>query len=76
MTITYIAMIYGTGMPVLYAIAAASLFCLFIVEKYCIYYIYKAPPSYDEKLNTKAIKVLKLAPLILLAFGYWMLTNR
>lgn len=68
-------MIYGAGMPVLFPIAALSLFCLFLVEKYCIYYIYKAPPAYDEKLNNKALKVLSFAPLFLLSFGFWILTN-
>lgn len=75
LTITYIAMIYGTGMPVLFVIAAQSLFTLFIVEKYAIYYIYKAPPAYDEKLNNKALKMLGIAPMFLLAFGFWILTN-
>jgi len=75
LNITYITMIYGTGMPMLFPTAAAALFTLFIVEKYCIYYIYKAPPAYDEKLNNKALKVLSFAPMFLLAFGFWMTTN-
>jgi len=75
LTITFITMIYGAGMPMLFPIASAALFSLFIVEKYCIYYIYKAPPAYDEKLNTKALKVLSFAPLMLLSFGFWILTN-
>merc|ERR1712146_319701 len=69
-------MIYGAGMPILFPIAAMSLLTLFITEKYCIYYIYKAPPAYDEKLNNKALKVLSFAPLFLLSFGFWMLTNK
>lgn len=75
LVITYIAMIYGTGMPMLFLIASLSLFVLFMVEKYAIYYIYKAPPAYDEKLNNKALSLLKLAPMFLLSFGYWILTN-
>lgn len=71
LTITYIAMLYGAGMPILFPIAAISLFVLFLVEKWAIYYIYKAPPAYDEKLSNKALGVLKLAPLLLLSFGYW-----
>lgn len=75
LTITYISMIYGAGMPILFPIAAISLFVLFVVEKYCIYYVYKAPPAYDEKLNNKALKVLSFAPLFCLGFGFWILTN-
>lgn len=40
MTITFISMIYGAGMPILFFYAAVSLFVLFMVEKYAIYYIY------------------------------------
>lgn len=40
-----------------------------------IYYSYKQPPMYDEKLNNRVLKTMTYAPLLFLAFGYWMLSN-
>ena len=30
---------------------------------------------YDDKLNKNALKVLLWAPLFMLCFGYWMISN-
>lgn len=72
---TFLAMIYGAGMPVLFPIAGATLGILFMLEKFMIYYVYKAPPAYDEKLNNSVLHMMSFAPLFLLSFGYWMLSN-
>jgi hypothetical protein len=72
---TFIAMIYGAGMPVLFPIAGITLGILFMLEKFMIYYVYKAPPAYDEKLNNAVLHMMSFAPLFLLSFGYWMLSN-
>ena len=76
MNIVFITMMFGAGLPMLFPIAAASLTMLFCLEKYMIYYVYKQPPAYDEKLNNSVLKNLSFAPLFLLAFGYWILTNQ
>jgi hypothetical protein len=75
MNIIFITMMFGTGLPILFPIAAASLSVLFCLEKYMIYYVYKQPPAYDEKLNNSVLANLAFAPLFLLGFGYWMLSN-
>lgn len=36
----------------------------------------KQPPSLDDQLTKNAIETLKLAPLLLLCNGYWMLSNK
>jgi hypothetical protein len=75
MNIVFITMMFGPGLPLLFPIAAAALAVLFCLEKFMLYYIYKQPPAYDEKLNNSVLANLQLAPLFLLGFGYWMLTN-
>jgi hypothetical protein len=75
MNIVFITMMFGAGLPILFPIAAASLSVLFCLEKYMLYYVYKQPPTYDEKLNNSVIYNLSFAPLFLLGFGYWMLSN-
>ena len=76
MNIVFITMMFGAGLPILFPIAAASLTTLFCLEKYMIYYVYKQPPAYDEKLNNSVLTNLSYAPLFLLGFGYWILTNQ
>ena len=69
-------MMFGCGLPILFPVAAASLSVLFCLEKYMLYYVYKSPPAYDEKLNNSFLQNLALAPLFFLGFSYWMLTNK
>lgn len=72
---TFITMMYGAGMPVLFPIAAATLLIFYCIENWKFYYAYKQPPAYDEKLNNSVLNTLERAPLLLLGFGYWMLAN-
>lgn len=67
---------YGFGIPVLYPIAVLSIFVLYIVEKAMIYYSYRQPPLYDEKLNNSTLAILTWAPLLALSFGYWMFSSK
>jgi hypothetical protein len=76
MNIIFITMMFGCGIPILFPIAAASLLILYCLENYMIYYVYKIPPAYDEKLNNSVLSNLAKAPLFLLSFGYWMLSSR
>lgn len=64
-------MVYGSSMPILFPIATASLITLFCLEKFMLYYVFRAPPAYDEQLNNSVLVNLKYAPIFFLAFGYW-----
>ena len=75
MNITYITMMFGAGIPILFPIAAAAFLVLYTVENFLLYYVYKQPPAYDEALNDAVLNRLSYAPLFILAFGYWMLSN-
>lgn len=76
LNIVFVTMMYGMGLPVLFPIASASLFVLYFVEKCMLYYVYREPPMYDEKLNSNALGILTWAPLLFLSFGYWMLSSK
>jgi len=69
-------MMFGTGMPILFPIAFVTFTILFIVEKGMLYYSYREPPMYDEFLNSAAFNVMRFAPLLMLGFGYWMLSSK
>jgi hypothetical protein len=44
-------MMYGVGLPILFPIAVFALLGLYLLEKVLLYYSYRMPPTYDEKLN-------------------------
>ena len=67
---------YGLLIPVLFFIAFIGIFNLYIVEKICIFYYYQAPPSYNEKLNLRVVKLLNKAPIFMFSLAYWALGNR
>lgn len=75
LNITFVTMMYGLGMPLLFPVAVLSLFVLYVVEKYEFFYVYRLPPMYDAKLNNAALSLMTWAPLLFLGFGYWMISN-
>jgi len=76
MTTCFITFIYGFGMPILFPIACASFIVLYVVEKMLLFYGYRLPPMYDERLSQDVLNKLQFAPLLYLAFGYWMASNQ
>ena len=74
--VTFVTMMYGLGMPILFPIAAVSYLVFWAVERYQVAYTYPLPPALDDKLTENALNMLSLSPFLLLANGYWMLSNR
>jgi hypothetical protein len=66
---------YGYGIPMLFPVAFFSLVTLYLIEKAMIYYSYRAPPMYDEKLNNAVLDLLLYAPVLYMAFGFWFASN-
>lgn len=75
-TIIFITMLFGLGCPIMFPIAAFSLWVLYTLEIFMLYYGYRMPPAYDEYLNMCVLSNLAKAPLFMLSFGYWMLSNK
>lgn len=75
LNITFVTMMYGLGLPILFPVASISLFGLYLVEKLMVYYSYRQPPMYDEKLNRNVLSLMAYAPLLFLSFGYWMFSS-
>lgn len=75
MNITFITFMFGSGIPLLFPIAAVAFFVRYTIEVYMLYYVYKEPPAYDEKLNNSVLSNMTWAPALLLGFGYWMLSS-
>jgi hypothetical protein len=62
-------MMYGFGLPILFPIAILAMFILYMVEKTMLYYAYKMPPE-------MVIRIMQLAPLFYVMFGYWMCSSK
>ena len=58
MTNVFITFMYGYGMPILFPVACASFIVLYVVEKWLLFYGYKLPPMYDERLSQDVLNKL------------------
>lgn len=76
LNIIFVTMTYGFGIPILFPIAACAILCLYLVEKTMLFYAYRLPPMYDERLSQAVIRLLYYAPIFFLGFGYWMASNK
>lgn len=75
MNICFTTLMFGLGLPILFPIAVVSFMVLYFLEKTMLYYVYRMPPMYDERLSISVIDKLRWAPCFFLAFGYWMISS-
>jgi len=76
LNVTFVTFMYGLGIPILFPIAFVFFCFLYILERLLITYYYKRPPMYDEKLIKRALEILQWAPVLMAAFGYWIMSNK
>lgn len=76
MNICFVTLMYGFGMPILYPIAVYALVVLYLSEKALLYYSYRQPPSYDQRLSNTVIRMMMSGPVLMLSFGYWMVSSK
>lgn len=76
LNIIFVSMLYGLGMPILFVIAAFALFVAYVVERINLAFIARQPPAMDDALTMNALKMIRYAPLFMLANGWWMVGNR
>lgn len=72
----WVAFTYGLAIPALFPIVLMSLVNMYVIEKLLFAYFYKQPPLFDNKMNARVIKIMKMAPIAMLLNGYWLLGNR
>ena len=76
LTIFFVSMFYGAGMPVLFPIGFISFAVIYIVEIFLFYYWYTKPPMYDSTISKSAIAILPTAALFNVLVAYWMVGNK
>ena len=72
----WVTFMFGLALPMLFPIAAFTFFNYYFCEKVLLTYYYQKPPMYDEKLNNTALAWAKFAPMLMMAFGYWIMGNK
>ena len=76
LNVTFVTLMYGMGLPILFPIAAFNFFNQWVCERIIISYYMKKPAALDNQLTETAINILKFAPIFFVMNGYWMLDNR
>lgn len=51
MNITFVTLMYGTALPILYPIALWGFFVLYTLERLLVCYYYRQPPAFDDKMT-------------------------
>lgn len=73
--VTLIVMLYGSGMPILYLIAAAFFFATYWTDKYLILHWYAKPVITDDTLIRESLKYYGFAVILHLIGGVLMYSN-
>lgn len=76
LNITFLAMLYGLGMPIMFLMAAIIIFNQRLAERIQVAYNYRQPPAMDNSLSDSVLSIMKYAPIMLLFNGYWLMDNR
>lgn len=76
LNITYVTLLFGLGMPILFPIAIITLSLQELFEKITIAKVARLPPAMDNQLNDSALNLFSFAPIFLIMNGYWMVDNK
>jgi hypothetical protein len=74
--VTFVTMMYGVGLPILYPIAFLSYFIFWVSERHQIAYFYQMPPAMKNEISRNAMDIFSYLPILYIANGAWMLSNR
>jgi hypothetical protein len=75
LNVTFVTMMYGVGIPILFPIACLNFTIMWLLERYHLAYTFQIPPTFDDKLTKNAVNILKIAPLLFMFMGFWMLSS-
>lgn len=72
----FVAFTYGLAIPILFPIVVFALVNILIMERIQFAYFYRSPQYMDIQMNDRALVILNRAPVFMMGFGYWLMTNR
>lgn len=74
-TYVFLAIIFSTGLPILYPTVAAYCLVTYWVDKFLLIKFYKQPANYNTELAKGTLWYMKLAFLIHLFFSVYLFVN-
>ena len=75
MVIIYVTFLFGIILPALWVVCFIGVFVFMVLDVYMLAYVYRKPPLFDAAVDISAVNILKYAPILTFAFGYWALSN-
>lgn len=75
LTIVFVTMMFGSGIPILYLISAVFFFVTFWVDKILIFYYYRKPELLDENLALRTLRWFKYALMLHVIGAVLMYSN-
>jgi len=75
LTVLYVVMFYGSGIPILYVCAALFYFVTYCCDKFLLLRFYRKPVNYDSFLARHTADWYKWALILHLIGGVFMLSN-
>lgn len=75
LTVLFVTMLYGSGIPILYPISAIFFFVTYWVDKVLIFYYYRKPEMLDQNLAIRTLKWFKYAILLHVIGAVMMYSN-
>ena len=67
---------YGPAFPILYPVTALVMASEYIRDRLLIFYYYREPVAYDQKMSELSMKMMNTFTLVPLAVSFWQLGNR
>ena len=62
-------------MPIIFPICMIGIAIIYTTDILMLTYWYRKPPTYDNHLYLKALRILKFAPMTMFIGSYWAFTN-
>lgn len=75
LTVLYVTMLYGSGMPILYVVATVFYFTSYWVDKLLLFNFFRKPLQMDHYLAEQTLKWFKFALVLHLIGGMLMYSN-
>lgn len=75
LTVVYVTMLYGSGIPILYVVAAAFFFTSYWVDKFLLFHYFRRPLMMDKFLAVNTLKWFKYALVFHIIGGMLMFSN-
>lgn len=76
LNITFLAMLYGIGMPIMFPMAAIIISNQRLAERAQVAFVMREPPAMDNALSKSVLNIMKFAPLCMLFNSFWLIENK